>query len=100
MLSRDDVLRMAREASKQGGYPYIDRIYLWRESHQDAEWLERFAALVASHEREACAKVCEGERHIEGQFVANEFADAIRARAGDQPVVCPPGDDGGGDTVE
>ena len=51
MLSRDDVLRMAREASKQGGYPYIDRIYLWRESHQDAEWLERFAALVAAAER-------------------------------------------------
>ena len=33
-------------------------------------------------EREACARLCEGERHIEGQFVANEFAAAIRARGG------------------
>ena len=27
--------------------------------NSDPEWVERFAALVAAHEREACAKVCE-----------------------------------------
>ena len=42
--------------------------------------LERFAALVASAEREACAKVCE---YYAGTFNAHrigECADAIRAR--------------------
>ena len=29
-------------------------------AHLTIEELERFAALVAAHEREACAKVCEG----------------------------------------
>jgi hypothetical protein len=41
----------------------------------------RFAAMVASAEREACAKVCEGLWRIDGQFTADEFAAEIRARA-------------------
>ena len=51
-LARDDIIRMAREA---GAYPAAntDRaLLLLSESH-----LERFAALVAAHEREACAEL-------------------------------------------
>jgi hypothetical protein len=40
-----------------------------------ADDLERFAKLVAQHEREACAKVCE-----EHQFASIGLANAIRAR--------------------
>ena len=41
--------------------------------------LERFAALVAAHEREACAKVCDGMDH-NGVMIAADCAAAIRAR--------------------
>jgi hypothetical protein len=43
----------------------------------DIGHLERFAALVAAAEREACAKVCEQWEW------ANNAADAIRARGND-----------------
>lgn len=40
-----------------------DQIIQWaREAHCDIAWadsLQRFAALVAAHEREECAKVCD-----------------------------------------
>ncbi len=45
-MTRDDIIRMAREA----GFEFKDRA---------EPKLERFAALVAAHEREACAKLCE-----------------------------------------
>ncbi len=46
------------------------------------EQLERFAALVAAAEREACAKVCEKavQYNLDDADVAYAFADAIRAR--------------------
>ena len=47
-MDREDIIRMAREAGLDPD--------LW--NYTDA--FERFAALVAKHEREACAKVCEG----------------------------------------
>ena len=61
-MTRDDIIRMAREA----GF-----------NHEGFDWdeivfpiVERFAALVAAAEREACAKVCEewlhGEWHNQG----------------------------------
>jgi hypothetical protein len=43
--------------------------------------IKAFEALVRADEREACAKVCEGLWHIDGQFTADEFAAAIRARS-------------------
>jgi hypothetical protein len=43
-------------------------------SDLSTEFLERFANLVAEHEREACAKVC--EEHT----IPSELANAIRAR--------------------
>ena len=48
---------------------------LYAFTHKD---LEQFAALVAAHEREACAKVCEEIKGVKLQ--GYEFAAVIRAR--------------------
>ena len=60
---QDEIIRMAREA----GIAHAAGIYM--------EHLERFAALVAAHEREACAKVCD-----EHGFYGAAPARDIRAR--------------------
>jgi hypothetical protein len=73
-MKREDAVRMAREAGlvglEQGGV---------------LENFERFAALVADHEREKCAKVCDevecgSSMMIEERQTANECARKIRAR--------------------
>ena len=65
-MTRDDIIRMAKEAG-----------YGLSLSDMHAPALERFAALVAAAEREACAKVCTEEApSLDGQLCA----DAIRAR--------------------
>ena len=53
-MNREDVIRMAQECQLIGMRPHLDGIY--------EEALERFAALVAAQEREACAKTCEEEQ--------------------------------------
>ena len=63
------VIEMAREA----GFDYSGVELSW-ESVICTEELERFAALVASAEREACAKVCDET------YYSVQAADAIRAR--------------------
>ena len=67
-MNRDDIIRMAREAGmtglKEGGV---------------LENFERFAALVAAAEREACAKICE-ETRFPDSYTAIRCAAAIRAR--------------------
>jgi hypothetical protein len=72
-MTREDIIRWAREAED-----YVDTIYQKGEYHPG--WLEvfnvRFAALVAAAEREACAKVCDGWTHADG----DRYAAAIRAR--------------------
>jgi len=76
-MTRDDIIRMAKEAGltqkpfcRWGGY---------------SDDLMRFAALVAAHEREACARVCEA-RHMgdnnREDAEARRCAAAIRARGG------------------
>jgi hypothetical protein len=52
---------------------------------EDVDKFERFAALVAAAEREACAKVCEEQADSPAltsieQYRAKFIADAIRAR--------------------
>ena len=79
-MKKDDVIRMAREA----GIPYDP----WPDSAYNKN-IERFAALVAAAEREACAKVCEelrddwlrglGRYEFMGEG-ADYCADFIRAR--------------------
>ena len=67
-MNRDDIIRMARQAST-GAMPLA--IFTIEE-------LETFAALVASAEREACAKVCEEQYEYYG--FDHVFAKAIRER--------------------
>lgn len=82
-MTRDDIIAMAREAG-------MERVI---DVHKDGTrtielphpyLLERFAALVAAHEREACAKVCEETTAAWTQHLYNEgcmnCAAAIRAR--------------------
>ena len=71
-LSRDDIIRMAREASG-----LIDEV----DWYFEYENLERFAALVAAAEREACALEVE-KAGIEG-YGTLAAAAAIRARGQD-----------------
>ncbi len=82
-MTRDDIIRLAREAG-------------WHDELLSVSFteplLERFAALVAAAEREACEKVCDGIRYNgycppeDGaapdyyNSAAAECAAAIRAR--------------------
>lgn len=73
-MNREDIIRMAQEAGFE------------RLGHTDKDWvcypedIERFAALVASAEREACAKVCDGYSDGRHANMADLCAEAIRAR--------------------
>jgi hypothetical protein len=81
-MTRDDVIRMAREAGdylvdKRGREDFIFDCY----------GIERFAALVAAAEREACAKVCDEladdaakEQDFHAIFACESCASAIRER--------------------
>ena len=57
-MNRDDIIRMAREAHRElvtKDYPgHVGQLDPWT-----MRLLERFAALVAAHEREQCALVVE-----------------------------------------
>ena len=66
-MTRDDIIRMAREA----GWTEYSLLHA-----VESQRLETFAALVAAAEREACAKACDGWMHANG----NDCAAAIRAR--------------------
>ena len=80
-MDREQIIRMAREA---GCKPFRSPEH-WDDVQVFAtpDVLERFAALVAAHEREACAKVCEDiDTEYEGEDVlATWCAAAIRARS-------------------
>jgi hypothetical protein len=70
-MTRDDILRMAREAGiaiDGDFYAYLAPI----------DTLERFAALVAAAEREGCAR--EVYKVLRTIQVADQAATAIRAR--------------------
>ena len=74
-----DTIEMAHEAGA---------VHIHKQPKQFAlvgnDAIKAFEALVRaderSAEREACAKVAEGLWQIDGQFTADEFAAAIRAR--------------------
>ena len=79
-MNREDIIRMAREAGFN-----VEQGYLLRITGIDED-LERFAALVASAERSACAKLCDDmEEKAEGVECCKwptpiDCAYAIRAR--------------------
>ena len=75
-MKREDIIRMAREAGFN-----VEKGYLLRITGIDED-LERFAALVTSAEREACAKVCE-EYETNNDIAEtwlNIVSEVIRAR--------------------
>ena len=81
-MNRDEIIKLAREAD------------LWLTSDERIAAVERFAALVAAAEREACAQVCDEAaiRLFSGKSRVNQIdrhtaevlrskADVIRARS-------------------
>ena len=78
-MTQDDIIRMARDAGlEQIGFSTEDWV-AWTSD------LERFAALVAAAEREACAKVCgeladNPENSEQYRMGANWARERIRAR--------------------
>ena len=59
-MTKEDIIRIARKAGM--------RLDKHNGGFVEASELERFAALVASAEREACAKVCEDWMEIFPDF--------------------------------
>ena len=62
-MTRDEIIALARLVRDGGHWNQLDII--------------RFAALVAAHEREACAKVC--DEFAERDRLSNYYAVAARA---------------------
>ena len=69
-MTREDIIKMAREAGLADSNGVVHAFYQ----------LERFAALVAAHEREACAQVVEAIDRNGAWVTKEEAAAAIRAR--------------------
>ena len=83
-MSRDEIIAMAREAGFDVHFPGVngDAAQPAVFGRCTSDMLERFAALVAAAEREACAKVADATfRGKPGQSVNLAVANAIRARA-------------------
>ena len=87
-MTKDQVIQMAREAGFNACNGFSQLIV----RHSNGSWvdvadqLERFAALVAAAEREACATVCDHEfsqwidKTDDGAVAVKNCATAIRAR--------------------
>jgi hypothetical protein len=78
-MNRDDIIRTAREA-----FHDPDAVDAWQNGFWviTQEELERFAELVAAAEREACAKMFDGDVWA---YDYREIAAAIRARGSNDP---------------
>jgi hypothetical protein len=91
-MNREEIIKLAREAGFESNSLGVTYTSGWLP-----DLLERFAALVAAAEREACAKVCEDESRRAkwnwdndisgnkpfwngGEQLASSCAAAIRAR--------------------
>ena len=70
-MNREDIIKLAREAEFE-----VYETDVWITDGWWTEELERFAALVAAHEREACAKVCDQMFH---DWCNQEFEDEDEA---------------------
>jgi len=67
-MTRDNIVRMAREAGKDIS-----------QEHGLVPFLERFANLIAASEREECAKLCEMVEDDDLYF-GSQYALTIRER--------------------
>jgi hypothetical protein len=65
-MNREDIIRMAKNSG----------LFVELVLERDLDWLERFAALVVSTEREACAKI--GDDHP--SWSSRMYSATIRAR--------------------
>jgi hypothetical protein len=74
-MTRDDIIKMAKEAKLPYEYD-TERVLHLKE-------VERFAALVAAAEREACARVCDvlSVHPKYASDITKLAAQAIRARS-------------------
>ena len=77
-MNRENIIAMVQEAVIEfpNANPFDFRLL-------QIETIERFAALVAAAEREACCKIVYGQ--CESDNVAQRTVDAIRARGEVQP---------------
>ena len=75
-MTLEELEKMAQETASFGVHPSGEYIYSFY-----TEQLQAFAKLVAQHEREACANLCEqhGYEHYCGN-VTDKLAETIRAR--------------------
>lgn len=83
-MKREDIIRMAREAGFRDPNPHdgcMGLAFDFRDGADTGASLERFAAIVAAAEREACAKVCdEVDKESSSQWPAR-LSTMIRARS-------------------
>jgi hypothetical protein len=80
MLSRDDIIKLAREAGwRVRCLDGEDEVMDGDDWHIQTDLVERFAALVAAAENEACAKLCDW-LNGEPRLTPAGCAAAIRAR--------------------
>ena len=80
-MTRDEIIRMALEA---GFLKHADALYTNHRFGDCIGELERFAALVAAAEREACAQIAFDADHMGSvnlKLMKNRIGNAIRARS-------------------
>jgi len=73
--SREDIIRMAREANLWQSW--LEKL---EESTKTIASLEKFAALIAAHEREACVAILLDNSDAEGICCTDDVLEAFRAR--------------------
>ena len=71
-MNREDIIRIAKEARM----PYF--YGTWEIANVDG--LERFAALVAAHEREACRLIVLDNSDAEGICCTDDVLESFRQR--------------------
>jgi len=74
-MNRDDIIRIAREANLWQSW--LERL---EESRKTIASLEKFAALVAAHEREACRLIVLDNSDAEGICCTDDVLAVFRQR--------------------
>ena len=73
-MNKEDIICMAKNSG----------LFVELVLERDLDWLERFAKLVAQHEREACAKIADNfamtSQYKTQRSLAEWCASSIRAR--------------------
>ena len=76
-MTDEQIIEMARQAGGEFYEGFAGSTNFVKFTEDD---FGKFAKLVAQHEREACAKVCENVVSNEGYVQSKWCVDAIRAR--------------------